>query len=312
MLEPVFNVAPGLQPQNRHMVLLAYDKTLLVPLHDYLAEIVQKKNSKYFFLSTYNSFLHLLQGINKLVENDTCYLTLSSKSIYFQRVSDLPILGHWENAIDTKLLTNQKTNDISDTIKEKERIIHFISLYIERIKDYTNQPLEVNLLFYLINNKNLITLSSSTIEEIINYYIEHCVVLQLFSPKYKNNLKDSCAKVLQKYINWNKDDIIIDLIKSVHTWDLYSLSYLYLHIVGSFYKTYRKQVSDKNTFSLFLYNWISLLNINIHPDASKRSNAVNTLEHCKNLTSFTNPDTNTNVHWEFSNANFNELSYIFD
>lgn len=301
---PIFGVAPV--PQNQQMTLLTYDEILFVPLDNYLATLIKKKNTKYLFLSTYQSFLHLLQGINKLVENEICYFTISSQSIYFQKKRDLPILGYWENTIDIRelIMKTEKNN----TDEENSRVIHFISIHIEKIQDFTNQPLEVFVLFYFIKNKNLTTISSSITDEIIQYYIKHCVVLKFFSPKYKNNYKESCIILLQKYINWNKNDIILDLIKSVYTWDLFSLSYLYLYIIGNFYKVHRKTACDNNQFSQLLHNWISILAININPNFSKRGSILKTLEHCKNLTTYVD----INMHLNCSNTNIQELLDIFE
>ena len=82
--------------------------------------------------------------------------------------------------------------------------------------------------------------------------------------------------LLKKYINIPKNDIITNLIKHVNSWDIFSLSSLYLHIFGSFYKVYKSYINEKHIFTDF----ICLLSDNIHPNPLKRNNIDVLINYC--------------------------------
>ena len=146
----------------------------------------------------------------------------------------------------------------------------YITNIINKLDDYTYRPLEINVLFYLIKN-NFHTISYSFIEEICETYVANLQILKFFSVKYKESYKNSCIETLKKYINKSKNEIIEDILTYYDTWDVFSVSVLYLHIFCTF----------SNIFSLkqtFINKIILVLSKNIHPDPAKRNSLENVLE----------------------------------
>ena len=128
--------------------------------------------------------------------------------------------------------------------------------------DYTHKPLEVHVLFYLIQN-NLSTISYSFIEEICEEFVKKLPFLNLFSEKFGGSYKDACVTSLKKYINMPQTDIILDILKNSDKWDVYSISMLYLHIFGCVSSAFSLQ-------STFITNFMKELSKNTHPDPKKR------------------------------------------
>jgi hypothetical protein len=167
----------------------------------------------------------------------------------------------------------------------------YITNIIKKTKDYGLKPLEVHVLFYLIEN-NISTISYSFIEEITEVFIKNLTILSLFSENYRENYKTSCIESLKKYINKPKDYIINDILYHYDKWDAYSLSVIYLHIFGNISKIF----SLKQTF----IGKITIeLSKNIHPDPFKRSSLHKLLENYNIIF-------NSQKDWTFINKIENE------
>ena len=161
----------------------------------------------------------------------------------------------------------------------------YITNIIKKTKDYSLKPLEVHVLFYLIEN-NMNTMSYSFIEEIVEVFMKNLSIMTFFSQSYIENYHKSCINSLKKYINKPKREIVLDILTNYDKWDVYSISVLYLNIFASISKTF----SLKDTF----INKISLtLSKNIHPDPSKRENLCELMENYEKL---------LNCDWSFVNS----------
>jgi site-specific recombinase len=66
-------------------------------------------------------------------------------------------------------------------------------------------------------------------------------------------------------INQDKREIIKKLLKNVETWDIFSISVLYLHIIGNILKIFSLQ-------GTFISKLFLELSKNIHPNPEKRYN----------------------------------------
>ena len=76
--------------------------------------------------------------------------------------------------------------------------------------------------------------------------------------------------------NSPKSDIIHDILSYSDTWDNYSLSIIYLHVIGTIIKVF----SLKNNF---MNQFLTLLIKNIHPNPLKRENLKETQQNYENL-----------------------------
>jgi hypothetical protein len=260
------------------------EKYLLLQYNDYREQNMVKfadkllkiEKAKEFIFCILNTYPALLDIFYKLREESICFFDLSCENILLKE-NGIPLLQNVQNS----LLVN-KLNE------------SYISTIIEKITDYTCKPLEVYVLFYLIINKEE-TLSYYYIETIVAFFIDNMNILSLFPQNFKDSYKQSCIDCLKKYINQPKSAIISDILTYSETWDNYSLSIIYLHIIGNIIRVFLL----KDTF---LNDLLLLLVKNINPNPSKRETLEETSKKYENLFNrFTN--------WEFiKDLSNNELS----
>ena len=205
-------------------LLFQYKKSRFIYFNDYLFSL---NTPKKFFFDVVESFQYLLKSLIKLNDNNICFFDLSPENIAFNSdCGNKPILINFQNSLNLfKLNESYICNIINKTI------------------DYTYKPLEVHILFYLIHN-NLNTISYTFIEEISEIYVKNLHILNMFSQNYKSEFKTLCVNSLKRYINKPKTEIIDDILERNSTWDIYSISIIYLHIIGNISRVF----SLKGTF----------------------------------------------------------------
>jgi hypothetical protein len=227
---------------NKYLIF-KYKNDLLIDFNDFIFNFV---NPKLLIFCVIESFLYLLEGLIRLNDNNVCFFNLSSKNISFNLdCGEKPILKNFGSSlIISKLNENYITN------------------IIRNITDYTNKPLEVHILFYLIQN-DISSISMSFIEEITEFFIKNLSILDLFSDKFKLSYKDLCKESLRKYINKSKSEIIEHILEQNDKWDVYSLSIIYLHILGNISRVFSLKQS-------FITKFVTELTKNISPEPSNR------------------------------------------
>ena len=232
-----------LNSNDKYMVF-HYKNGLFIDFETYLYQI---KTPKILFFWVIESLSYLLNNLYTLNENNVCFFNLCPQNIVFlNHCGEKPIICNFQHSI---------------------QLIRFNENYFAKIindldVNYIYKPLEVHVLFYLIKN-DLNTISYSFIEEICEIYTNNLTVLEFFSPKYIESYKKSCIETLKPFVNKKKGEIIKELMQNVNTWDIFSLSMLYLHIIGNIIKTF----SLENTFINKLF--LELLK-NIHPNSDNR------------------------------------------
>ena len=244
-----------------------YNDEKRIGFSDFLFKLPNNTNNKRFVFNILNTYSFLLNSLIKLNENGVCFFELSTENIVFSSYST-PFLKSFKNSL---IISDLNTSYIGNIVKN--------------IDTYTHKPLEVHVLFYLIVN-NEETMSLSFIEAISNNYVKNMDVLSLFSENYKDSFEKSCVETLKKYINKPKSVIIADILKYSRYWDNYSLSILYLHIIGNISKFFSLKGTFMNKFTLLLIQ-------NIHPNPLKRGSLKETSENYDKL--FDNSD------WGFIN-----------
>jgi len=241
---------------NTKYLLLHYKRTKQIDFYDYLFQLKTVKKSIHFIL---DSLDELLDNIKLLNDHNICFFHLSEHKIIF----NMDLGG--------KLMLK----DFKHSLQISKLNENYFSKMMDKIEDYTYKPLEVHVLFYLIRN-NLETLSETLIAQMVDNYVRQLSVLSFFSQNYNTQFKIECIKCLKKYIDIPKKLIIEDIIEYNDKWDIYSISLLYLHIIGKISQFF----SLKDTF---INKLIILLNKNIQPDPSKRENIADTKEKYQQL-----------------------------
>ena len=258
------NVDLDSKNKDKKYVVFNYNDEKRIGFSDFLFKL---PNNKQFVFNILNTYSFLLNSLIKLNENGVCFFELSIENIVFSSYSR-PFLKSFKNSL---IISDLNTSYISNIVKN--------------IDTYTYKPLEVHVLFYLIVN-NEETMSLSFIEAISNNYVKNMDVLSLFSQNYKDSFEKSCVETLKKYVNRPKSVIIVDILKYSRYWDNYSLSILYLHIIGNISKFFSLKGTFMNKFTLLLIQ-------NIHPNPLKRETLKETSENYDKL--FDNSD------WGFIN-----------
>lgn len=263
---------------DKKYLLFKYDDKNSVDFLEYLYSFT---NIKKLIFNVIDSFKHLLQGLNVLNDNNICFFNLLPQNIiYLEKYREKPVLSSFMYSLNLEKLD-----------------LKYISNIIKNI-DFTYQPLEINILFYFINN-NMITISYSFIEEFCENYINNLSILNLFSENYKKIYKQQCMETMEKYINKPKNVIIDDILERNDKWDVYGISMLYLQIFGCISRVF----SLKGTF----ISKITLeLSKNIHPNSDKRMTLKKTYEIFNELL-------NEENNWNFVNKlDKNKLKQLFD
>ena len=207
------------------------------------------KTIKLFVFAIIETFSKLLDSLSELNDNNICFFNLCPQNIVFLGESigiEKPILQDFQYSLQILKLNESYFSKIINNLDNF----------------YIYKPLEVHVLFYLIKN-DINTISYSFIEEICEIYTNNLTILSFFSDKYIESYKQLCIDSLKKYINKNKGEIIEDILQNVDTWDIFSLSVLYLHIIGNILKTFSLQ-------GTFISKLFFELSKNIHPDPLKR------------------------------------------
>ena len=229
--------------EDKKYIICHYNNEKHIYFHDFLFNI---PDIKQFILNILNSYSIILNSLIILNEQNICFFDLNTFNILFLN-NNTPILSKFQNSLNTIELNES-----------------YITNIIKNIDNYTYKPLEIHVLFYLIINDET-TLSLSFIEYICTNYVKNMSILSFFSQQYKDSYEKTCVETLKKYINVPKSVIINDILKYSEYWDNYSLTIIYLHIIGNVSRVFSLKGTFINKFSL-------LLTKNIHPDPSKRDN----------------------------------------
>jgi len=227
-----------------------------------------------------NSFQHIFNGLHLLNENNVCFLNISPKNIvYLDNFRENPVLNNF--------MLSLNINKLNYT---------YFSHILNKLHDFTYQPLEIHILYYFIKD-NLTTISYSFIEEFCENFVNKLNILRLYSENYKKLYKQQCIETMRKYINWSKKDIIDDILERNNKWDVYGISMLYVQVFGCISRIF----SLKGTF---ISKIILELTKNLHPNSDKRMSLEETLNIFNKLL-------NEQDNWKFvdklDNSKLNEL-----
>jgi hypothetical protein len=237
---------------------------------------------KKLIFAVINTFQHLLYGLHVLNDNNICFFDISPKNIVFlENFREKPVIKNFRLSLNIKKLSYE-----------------YFSNILNKLDDFTYQPLEIHILYYFIKH-DINTISYGFIEELCENYVENLNILRLFSENYKKSYKVQCIETMRKYINQSKKQIIDDILERNKKWDTYGISMIYLQIFGCISRVF----SLKGTF----ISKITLeLSRNLHPNSDKRMSLEETLETFNKLL-------NDEENWSFVNKlDSSKLEQLFD
>lgn len=233
--------------------LFTYDNKCDIPMMEYFYSI---SNIKQLIFVSIHSFSYLLHSLSLLHNNNICFFNVSPENIVYQLKSgENPLIKNFRPSLSSQLFN---TTSLYTSINE--------------LSNFTYQPLEIHILYYLIKY-DMNTISYSFIEEFCETFISnlHILKLKLFTEQYKQSYKEQCIYIMKQYVNKSKNEIIYDIWNKHSKWDVYGISVIYIQI---FY-------SICITFSLnqtFLNRIVLKLSQNIHPDSNCRMTLERTIQ----------------------------------
>ena len=217
---------------------------------DFIDYIYNFTSIKEFVFNIIDSFSPIFTGLHILNQNNICFFDISPKNIVFHR--EKPLLNNFQLSL--------RLNNMD---------FMYFSNILNKLDDFTYQPLEVHLLFYFLKN-DILTITDPFIEDFCEEFVENLNILRLFSENYKKNYKKKCVETMKKYIKCPRNEIIDDILERSDKWDVYGVSMLYIQIFGCISRIF----SLKGTF---ISKIILDLSKNLHPDSDNRMTLEETL-----------------------------------
>ena len=223
-----------------------------------MGHIYSIKSPRLFCLSLINTFKSSLNAFAYLKINDLVHLGMSNEMLTVTDTEEI-LIGNvgcmqlikdlYEPDKMAKLIIHS-IDELSVKEKEKEKLQIFI------------YPIEHMLLTFLHMN-NLNSISTYNIDIIVSSFIKQNSVLTKVSEAFCKDYHQHCVVVLERYVNMPKVLILENILKVWQTWNLFSLSMIYLNIILNIFNEGRCKVG-------FFYKWMKLLLLNTHPDYNKR------------------------------------------
>lgn len=267
---------------NEKCLLLQHNSSKYIPFTDFLFQL---PNTKLFIFHVLDSYFYLLNSCILLQSRHICFFHLSSENIGFTE-NYKPVLCNFQNINTNSSLLLEKCNNENDE--------SYITQIIEERTDFAHTPIEVRALYFLIKNEKE-TLNTREIQEISIHYTRSLPFLEFFSPDEKNKYYEECVCFLKKYVDMPKTGIIRDILNYANSWDNFSLSILYLHIVQNTIEfSLSSSISNKSTF---MHDFMFLLIQNVSPNPTKRETLAKT--HIRFETLY-----ETHTDWNFIKTDF--------
>jgi len=236
--------------KNKDIIIMKMDYVKGNMLNLYLASINSPRKLIHQLIYTYN---YLIESTALLLSRGIVHYDLKTVNIMFDTNKNIPYI------IDFGL--SFKINDLNHG--EKLRDIFYVYA-----PDYYIWCPEIHILSYILSMREGEVFDENTIEDICDTIIdENRVLHKAFKKedikKYKTQLR---RFYLKKYKSFNGSIIKLTkyLLKTYSTWDNYSISIMYLHILSSF------DVNDIKREHLYVSLFTNMLLKGIHYDPDKR------------------------------------------
>ena len=229
-----------------------------------------------------NTFKMILASLNKLINHKIIHFDLKPDNILYDTDRNIPII------IDFGISINK--DKLEPATYKKHFYVFFPEYYI--------WCLEIHYICYLLHVNN--SPNEDDINEICNDYVNNNPVLKMFSANFIQKYKDLCVKSLLQWIGKDHLKVIEKLLQFSDTWDLYSVSIIYLTII------YHWGVRGFNN-NKFMIELSKLLLQNIHPFSNQRYSIDDTINAFDRL--FYNNANEKNIYGVISivNENFEHI-----
>jgi serine/threonine protein kinase len=211
-----------------------------------------QRTTQHLFLTFIETYKYLVISIQELVKKNIVHFDIKEQNILYSNKYENPILIDFGLSIPIDKLSNNNFKD-------------YFYIYAP---DYSLWPLEVHIINYILHKD---TLTKDAIDSTIQTYIENLSAFNSLSDEFKSDYKTSASNFFYKYLKFDSSDIIRQLLEYNNTWDLYSLSIMYLRFLNKlFHKGYFK--------NSFITNFSQLILQNLCPIPENRFSPIETLK----------------------------------
>ena len=206
-----------------------------------------------FVIAVINTYYYLIKSLQLLNKNDIIHFDIKGDNILHDSVAII---------IDFGLSIN-----ISDiTVSNLLGLRQYFYIYAT---DYYIWCPEIHFISYIVlsNVSDDSLFNLDTLKIVLNDIVNDNPIFKFFSDEFKILYHKSLYNFMEQFINKSNIFVIRELIKYNNTWDMYSLSVLYLKVIYKREERDREQDSTNKSISNIL-SQLFLLNIN--PDPRKR------------------------------------------
>lgn len=208
------------------------------------------RSTRHLFLTFIETYKYVSIAIGNLIEHNIVHFDIKEQNILYSTKYENPILIDFGISIPINKISN-------NNLKE------YFYVYAP---DYYLWPIEVHIINYILH-KDKLTLQA--IKNTVYEYIKNNSAFNSLSDEFKNKYSITSINFFSEFIKLDSATIIYKLLQFNNTWDLYSLSIMYLKFLNKlFYKGY-----FNNTF---IIAFSQLLLENISPIPNNRLTSLET------------------------------------
>ena len=206
-----------------------------------------------FVIAVINTYYYLIKSLQLLNKNDIIHFDIKGDNILHDSVAII---------IDFGLSINISDITVSNLLGLREYFYTYAT-------DYYIWCPEIHFISYIVlsNVSDDSLFNLDTLKIVLNDIVNDNPIFKFFSDEFKILYHKSLYNFMEQFINKSNIFVIRELIKYNNTWDMYSLSVLYLKVIYKREERDREQDSTNKSISNIL-SQLFLLNIN--PDPRKR------------------------------------------
>ena len=246
-----------------------------------ITRFLYNKGEKEYIYGVIESYFYIIKTFYQLQKEGIIYYNFSSEKMKFKDIYNPHcLLYDFESSlIERKLKLNENENENeNENNTNKNEIIEYFHNFILKQQNFTFKPFEVHVLFYLYKMEEQY-LSKYKITQIIDKYVEN--MGSILKGQTEKLINQECHQYMEQFINKNREEIMIQLIMCYKTWDNYSVSILYLHLVENIIQGYKIQMR-------FMSKFQDILNQNLSPNPNQRMTIEETINKFNDLFQYWN------------------------
>lgn len=224
-------------------VLITRSNYDLIPLATYLSDDIPKHA---FVVLLLTCTLHTLKSITLLEQVHLVHGNLTLDAIGVTMRTKLPIIGDFSYAISTNRLPPYIDSHLCIDSREKQ---------------YHWAP-ERHLL-YIISQRQGNEVEENDISKATDSFMDSTSILLLFSEEFKTHYRHSTEVFFSSLLGKEIDTLREELARTIHTWDVFSVSVSMLSLVG--YGFTQSQYCNRH-----MIRYAECLVSCVHPDPKRR------------------------------------------